>query len=120
MIKWRVLKKQARARKAKAEHLVKCSLAPGKGNVRRKPLSELKVNGNFTEDREEWQTELQRHCEEVSTDQEETREVQDNKIDYIKKKRWTSCRDKLPASASYDDTLATTNTGNGKRKSLQC
>ena len=72
----RVLKKQAR--KARAEHLGKCSLAPGKRKVRRKPLSELFVKGNFTEDREEWQRELQRHCEEVYTDQEETREDKKN------------------------------------------
>ena len=32
--------------------------------VRRKPMSELYVNGNFTEDREEWQRELQRHDQE--------------------------------------------------------
>ena len=30
---------------------------PGKRKVRRKPLSELYLNGNFTEDREEWQRE---------------------------------------------------------------
>ena len=70
-MKRRVLKKQART-----EHLVKCSLMPGKRTVQRKLLSELYVNGNVTEDREEWQRELQRHCEEVYTDQEETREVQ--------------------------------------------
>ena len=33
-----------------------------------KPLTELYVKGHFTEDREEWQKELQRHCEEVYTD----------------------------------------------------
>ena len=44
------------------------------------------MNGNFTEDREEWQIELQRHCEEVYTDQEETRQVQENRIEYFKKK----------------------------------
>ena len=41
---------------------------------------------NFTEDREEWQKELQRHCEEMYTDQEETKEVQENRIEYFKKK----------------------------------
>ena len=50
------------------------------------PLSELYVNGDFTEDREEWQRELQRHCEEVYTDREKTREVQEKKIEYFKKK----------------------------------
>ena len=78
---------QKQARKARAEHLVKCRTAPGKKNVRRKPLSELYVNWNFTEDREEWQREVQRHCEEVyCTYQEETREVQQQRIDYSKKK----------------------------------
>ena len=60
-----------------AEHLVKCSLAPGRRKVHRKPLSELCVNGNYTEDREEWQRELERPCEEVCTDQNETREEQE-------------------------------------------
>ena len=50
------------------------------------PLSELYVNGNFTEGGEEWQRELQRHCEEVYTDQKETREVQEQRIEYFKKK----------------------------------
>ena len=50
VIKKRVLKKQAR--KARAEHLVKCCLAPGRRHVRRKPLSKLYVNWNFTEDSE--------------------------------------------------------------------
>ena len=80
----RVLKKQAR--KARAEHLVRGCLEPGKKKVRRKPLTELYVKGSFTEDREEWQKELQRHCEEVHTDQEETREVQENRIESFKKR----------------------------------
>ena len=79
----RVLKKQARS--ARDEHLVKCCLAPGKRNARRKSLSELYVKGNFTEDTEEWQRELHRHCEEMYTGQEETREVQENRIEYLKK-----------------------------------
>ena len=40
-IKRKVLKKQAR--KARAEHMLKCSLMPGK-RIQRKPLSELYVN----------------------------------------------------------------------------
>ena len=44
------------------------------------------VNGNFAEGMEEWQRELQRHCEEVYTNWEETREVQENKIEHFKKK----------------------------------
>ena len=79
----KVLKKQAR--EAGAEHLVNCCLEPGKKKAKRKPLTELYVKGNFTEDGEEWQKELQRHCEEVYTDQEETKEVQENRIDYFKK-----------------------------------
>ena len=54
--------------------------------MRRKPLTELYVKGSFTEDREEWQKELQWHCEEVHTDQEETREVQENRIESFKKR----------------------------------
>ena len=44
------------------------------------------MKGTFTEDREEWQKELQKHCEEASTDQEETQEVQEDRIEHIKKK----------------------------------
>ena len=40
----------------------------------------------FTEDREEWQKGLQKHCEEASTDQKETQEVQEDRIEHIKKK----------------------------------
>ena len=77
--------KKKQAKKARAEQVVKCSLAPGKRKVRRKPLSELHVSGNFTGDSEEWQRELQRHCEEVDTDQEETREAQEKRIEYFRK-----------------------------------
>ena len=69
-IKRTILKKQAR--KARAEHLLKCCLESGKKKAKRKPLAELFVNGQFTEDREEWQKELQRYCEEVYTDLKET------------------------------------------------
>ena len=83
--KRRVLKNQAR--KTRAGHLVKCCWEPGKMKAKRKPFTELCVKGNFTEDREEWQKELQRHCEEVCADHEETKEVQENRIDCFKKKR---------------------------------
>ena len=83
-IKRSVLRRQAR--KARAEHLVKCSLVPGKKKAKRRPMTELYVNGPFTEDRSEWQKELQRHCEEVYTDIEETREEQENRIEYFWKK----------------------------------
>ena len=72
-IQRRVLRRQAR--KARAEHLVKCSLQPGKKKAKRKPLTELYVKGHFTEDRAERQEELQRRCDEVYTDVEETKEV---------------------------------------------
>ena len=49
-IKRRVLRKQAR--KAGAEHLVKCSMEPGKKKTESKPLTELYVKGQFME---EWQ-----------------------------------------------------------------
>ena len=42
------------------------------------------------EDREEWQKELQRHCEEVYTDHDETREVQEKRNEYFKKETSTS------------------------------
>ena len=54
--------------KQRAEHLVKCCLEPEKKKTKRKPLTDLHVKGHFTEDSEEWQQELQRHCEEVYTD----------------------------------------------------
>ena len=76
VIKRKVLKKK-QARKARADHLVKCSMMPGRRKMKSKPFSDLYVNGQFTEDREEWLKELQRHCEEVYTDQDETREVQE-------------------------------------------
>ena len=79
-----MLKKQAR--KARAEHLVKCCLEPGKKKVRRKPLTELYVKKSFTEERGEWQNELQRHCEEVHTDQEETRECKKTELNPSKRR----------------------------------
>ena len=47
-----------------------------KNKTKRKPLNELYVKGHSAEDREEWQQELQRHCEEVLTAKEETNEIQ--------------------------------------------
>ena len=83
-IKRKVLKEQAR--KASAEHLVKCCLETVKKKTKRKPLTELYVKGYFTEDRKEWQQELRRHCDEVYTDQEETNEIHQDRIDYFKKR----------------------------------
>ena len=51
-----------------------------------KAVNRTIVRGHFTEDREEWQRELQRHCEEVYTDLEETQEAQESRIVYFKKK----------------------------------
>ena len=65
---------------------MKFCLEPGKKKVKRKPLTEILVKGNFTEDREEWQKELQTQCEEVYTDQVETREVQESRIEYFTEK----------------------------------
>ena len=78
-IQQRTLRKQAR--KARAEHLAKCSLEPGKKKAKRKPLTELYVKGHFTEDRAEWQEKLHRHCDAVYTDVEETNEVQEKRIE---------------------------------------
>ena len=41
---------------------------------KREPLKELHVEGGFTEDGTLWKDELQRHCEEVYDDNEETAE----------------------------------------------
>ena len=67
-IKRQLLKKQAR--KARAEQ-------PRKKKANKMPLTELHVKGQFTEDREEWQKKPQRHCQEVYTDLEETKEAQE-------------------------------------------
>ena len=83
VIKRRVLTKQAR--KARAQHLVNCCLALGKKEASWKPLTEFLCRRTFTEDRE-WQKELQRHCEEVHTDRGETRDAQEKRIEYFKKK----------------------------------
>ena len=64
---------------------MKCCLEPAKKKAKRKPLTQLQVKGHFTEDREEWEKELQRHYEEVYTDQEETKEAQESRIEYFKK-----------------------------------
>ena len=79
----RVLSKQARRVRA---HLVKCSMVSGRKKNRRKALLELFVDGTFTDNREEWQKELKRHCKSVHTDQEETEEVQKERIEYFKMK----------------------------------
>ena len=77
-IERKILRKQAR--KARADHAVQCCLLPGKRIPKRKALTELYVNGIFTEDREEWQKELQRHCDEVYVDALESKEEQERRI----------------------------------------
>ena len=97
-IKRKVLRKQAR--KARAEHLAKCSLELVKRKDNKKtPLTELYVKRNFTEHREEWQKEIQRHCEEVYTDLEETNEVRETEMNTSKRKvisnsQWTDAMQK--------------------------
>ena len=84
VIKRRVLKKQTR--KARTDHLVKCSAMQGKKRMEIKPMKELHVNCKFSEDREQWNHEPQRHCEQVFQDPEETKEVQEGRIEYFKRK----------------------------------
>ena len=67
------------------QHHVRYCLEPGKKKANRKPLTELHVKEQFTEDRGEWQKEPQRHCEEVYTDLEETKEAQECRSEYFKK-----------------------------------
>ena len=43
------------ARKARAEHAVKCGLMHGKRISKRRPVTELYVNGSSTEDRGAWE-----------------------------------------------------------------
>ena len=52
-----------------------CELQLDAGKIlERKPLTELFVDGTFTEDREAWKKELQRHCDEVRGDDRGRRE----------------------------------------------
>ena len=44
------------------------------------------VKGHFTEDRVEWRKELQSHCEELCTHQEETKVVQERRTEYCEKR----------------------------------
>ena len=67
------------ARKGRAEHLVKCTLVPGRKGTGRKTLNELLVNGEFSENSEDWK-ELQRHCESVHVDLEEKNKKQKERI----------------------------------------
>ena len=84
VIKRRVLKKQAR--KARTEHLVKCSLAPGKRKVRRSHCQNCVLTGSSRKTEKSGKESHRGDSEEVYTDQEEIREIQENRIDYFKKK----------------------------------
>ena len=83
VIKRRVLKKQAR--KARADHLSKCSMMPGRRKMKRKPLSELYVNGTSRKAENYGKREWQRQCEEVCADHEETRKAQEQSIEHFEK-----------------------------------
>ena len=80
VIKSRVRKEQARKARAEALDEVCCLALGKKKKAPRKLLTELYVDGHFTEDTEERQKELQRHGDDVFTDQEETEEVQGKSI----------------------------------------
>ena len=60
---------------------------PGKTRMKRRPLTELYVNGNFTEDREEWKHQnfngIVRKCLWIPKKQ---KEVQEERIKYFKKR----------------------------------
>ena len=62
---------------AAREHAMKCRLLLGKRMPKRQPLTELYLNGIFTEDRVAWDKEPQRHCAKVCVDPEETTEKQE-------------------------------------------
>ena len=79
VIKRRVLKETSKESQSGA--LGEVQLAPGNEKAPRKPLSEFFIDGQFSENRE-WKKELQRHCEEENTDQEETK-VPEKKIEYL-------------------------------------
>ena len=64
--KRKVLRRQA---KATARYCGQVPLV-----AKREPLKELHVEGGFTEDGAVWKDELQRHCEEVHADNQETAE----------------------------------------------
>ena len=61
---------------------------------KRKPLKELHVGGVFTEDRGIWTRELQRHCEEVDEDVDETNKKQENRTEDDKIKKTSISRKK--------------------------
>ena len=77
VINRRVLKKQAR--KARADHLVICSMMPGRRRKRK-----------------------QRHCEGVYADPDETREVLEKRIEYFQKERRSAVHGRRKRSRDYN------------------
>ena len=75
---------QEAGQESSVDHAMKSSLMPGKLQ-KRKTLTELYVNGSFAEDREAWKKELQRHCDEVYQDPQETIEEQGKGIQNYKR-----------------------------------
>ena len=52
----------------------------GKEKTKKTPLKELFVDGDFSENRDEWKQDLQKHCGAVSVESEETDENQRERI----------------------------------------
>ena len=65
-----------------AQDTSQTSMMPGTKRIKGKALTGLYVNGNFTEEREEWNQELQQHCEGVYTDPDETKQVLEGRLEY--------------------------------------
>ena len=82
-------------------------MMPGRKKIKRKPLSELYFNGKFTENIEECQKGLQRHCEGLCINQDEAREVQEKIIEYFKNKKedWHFTDDGRGAEITIDLVL---------------
>ena len=78
-IERRILRESGK-KKARAEHLVRCSVMPEKKKIRRKLLKELFIDGNLSENRADVKKELQKHCEAVYVDSEETDQEQRERI----------------------------------------
>ena len=49
---------------SRSDHIFKCSLMPGR-KIKKKAAVRVVCQRSRTEDREEWQGELHRHCDEV-------------------------------------------------------
>ena len=75
---------EMRQKKARAEHQVRCSLMPREKKTS-KPLKKFFIDGEFSENREDWKKELQKHCEAVCVDSEDTDEKQRERIQRYEK-----------------------------------